>query len=900
VPLTFFTHFSVHSNRSPHFGLARLDASNKLRSVAPCTRRVAAHTRMSATHSNSISRRAPRSLSFETAETRITFAADPALPESVANDVLPLDLAPLPELTSSTALENFSATTAADTRGLTGAGQTVVVIDSGIAWDHTAFGGGIGAGKHIVGGWDFAENDANPYDDGPMGTHGTHVAGIIGSLDPRYPGLAPGADIVALRVFDDQGQGDFPRIEAALRWVYANRFTFANPITTVNLSLGARWNADGAPEWSIIEDELAMLEVDGIFIAVAAGNSFAKFKQHVGLAYPAASNHVVPVASVDANGSLSSFSQRSDRVIAAPGRSVMSAVPDYAGNFNNRADDFLTLSGTSMAAPHIAAASMLVREAFARAGRGHVTQDDIYAVLRDSADVVYDAITSQSYRVLNLGRTLDTVLLSIAEPTNPTPPVEPPVQEPAEPPSNPPATPPTNPPANRPANPPSNPPTQPPAQPPALPTSPTPTPAPTPDLGNWGRVASSKFFGQTFASGASRDVTATNSGVLTVEVIASTSRQGTVSLVDGQGNVLGIAVATEAGLRLDANVTAGQSYRIQFAGIGAAVDVRITNLVKIEAAGIYVYGTPDNDNFALTAGTQQVIFVNGARYEFASAIGRRVYMFGGEGHDTIALTGTIGYDAAVLRPGKVSLRTTSGLAIARDFESVTIDGLAGQDTAFFSDSEADENFSAFANQAELVGGSSRLRAIGFESIRARSFGGQDTATIHAASHTDQISHIGKATRLVGTNLLREVKGFESVATLGLSTVGPQSIIDVTPAVELHPNATAYDDAFRRIGRNAETPVKLNGTASDTVLEAIVESRLRSQPGDDSHRSSAGADAIAQIAAELGDARAEARWNRLAASSEAEGASAVRSKPQPTAIAGNAADEVFAGDESVQN
>src|SRR5690349_1138556 len=47
--------------------------------------------------------------------------------------------------------------------GLTGAGQTVAIIDSGIAYDHPALGGGYGAGHRVVGGWDFAENDANPY-----------------------------------------------------------------------------------------------------------------------------------------------------------------------------------------------------------------------------------------------------------------------------------------------------------------------------------------------------------------------------------------------------------------------------------------------------------------------------------------------------------------------------------------------------------------------------------------------------------------------------------------------------------------------------------------------------------------------------------------------------------------
>src|SRR5438105_11244333 len=63
--------------------------------------------------------------------------------------------------------------------GLFGDGQTVAVIDSGIAYDQTALGGGLGSSYKVVGGWDFAENDANPYDDAPAGFHGTHVSGIV-------------------------------------------------------------------------------------------------------------------------------------------------------------------------------------------------------------------------------------------------------------------------------------------------------------------------------------------------------------------------------------------------------------------------------------------------------------------------------------------------------------------------------------------------------------------------------------------------------------------------------------------------------------------------------------------------------------------------------------------------
>ena len=97
--------------------------------------------------------------------------------------------------------------------GFDGTGQTVVVIDSGIAYDHYSLGGGFGPSHRVVGGWDFAENDGDPFDDAPAGYHGTHVAGIIGSDHATHTGVAPGVDLVALRVFDDSGNGTFQWVD---------------------------------------------------------------------------------------------------------------------------------------------------------------------------------------------------------------------------------------------------------------------------------------------------------------------------------------------------------------------------------------------------------------------------------------------------------------------------------------------------------------------------------------------------------------------------------------------------------------------------------------------------------------------------------------------------------------
>ncbi len=293
--------------------------------------------------------------------------------------------------------------------GLSGTGQTVAVIDSGVAWDHVSLGGGYGPGYRVVGGWDFAENDALPYDDGPAGFHGTHVSGIIGSDDSVHRGVAPDVDLVALRVFNDVGQGQLAWVEQALNWVHDNRHTFENPITTVNLSLGTTWNADTIPNWAMLEDEFQKLANEGFVVVASAGNSFQQY-QVPGLSYPAASPYVLPVASVGDDGSLSDFSQRNGRVIAAPGEQINSTVPDYVYGRDGILNDFSIASGTSMAAPYVAGASVLVRQAMEMVGLTTINLATIGDHLRATADSIYDAATGATYDRLNLANAIEALI----------------------------------------------------------------------------------------------------------------------------------------------------------------------------------------------------------------------------------------------------------------------------------------------------------------------------------------------------------------------------------------------------------------------------------------------------------------------------------------------------------
>src|SRR5690606_5439677 len=131
-----------------------------------------------------------------------------------------------------------------------GAGYSVVVIDTGIDYNHSALGGGWG--NRVIAGWDFVDNDADPMD---LQGHGTHVAGIIGSSNSTYRGVAPDVSLSALRVLGADGSGTFGAVEDALRWVALHQAQYN--IVAVNMSLGAG-NFNSNP-YTFLDDELSTL-----------------------------------------------------------------------------------------------------------------------------------------------------------------------------------------------------------------------------------------------------------------------------------------------------------------------------------------------------------------------------------------------------------------------------------------------------------------------------------------------------------------------------------------------------------------------------------------------------------------------------------------------------------------
>ncbi|MEB3218005.1 MAG: S8 family serine peptidase, partial [Nostocales cyanobacterium 94392] len=261
----------------------------------------------------------------------------------------------------------------ADSRftGIDGNGFATVILDTGIDLNHPFFGSDSnndGVADRIVYHYDFADGDADGSD---VNGHGSNVSSIVASSNNTYTGMAPGADIIHLKVFEDNGGGNFGYIEQALQWVIANAATYN--IASVNMSLGDSGNYTTPQTLYGIDDELAALEAMDIIVVSASGNDFYSFNSQQGVAYPSADPNSFSIGAVyDSNSGswsygngatayssganhITPFSQRDDNLttVFAPGAPITGAGPNGGT---------VTQHGTSQASPHIAGIAVLAQQ----------------------------------------------------------------------------------------------------------------------------------------------------------------------------------------------------------------------------------------------------------------------------------------------------------------------------------------------------------------------------------------------------------------------------------------------------------------------------------------------------------------------------------------------------------
>jgi len=260
-------------------------------------------------------------------------------------------------------------------QGFTGQGITIAVVDSGVDYTHPdlanniwvntreIWGNGIdddgnGYVDDVIG-WNFVDNDNNPYD---LNGHGTHVAGTIAAENNGIGaiGVAYNAHIMPVRVLDQDGSGSWQDVAAGIY------YAVNNGANIINLSLGG---AGYSPD---IAAAVQYATARGAFVVMAAGNEGQTQPD-----FPAnlASQYGIAVGAVNRTNQLASFSNDAGaypvNYVVAPGVGIYSTFPGNTYQF---------LSGTSMATPHVSGVAALVLSA-----NPYLTPAQLSSILTSSA-----------------------------------------------------------------------------------------------------------------------------------------------------------------------------------------------------------------------------------------------------------------------------------------------------------------------------------------------------------------------------------------------------------------------------------------------------------------------------------------------------------------------------------
>lgn len=237
--------------------------------------------------------------------------------------------------------------------GYTGKGVKIAVLDTGVDTTHPDLKNQVIESKNFTTAADATDHFG----------HGTHVASIAAGTGAesggKYKGVAPDAEILNGKVLDDSGSGDDSGILAGMEWAAQEGADI------VNLSLGGY----DTPEVDPLEAEVNKLSTEkGILFAIAAGNDGP---QSIGS--PGSADDALTVGAVDKSDKLADFSSTGPRTgdgaikpdVTAPGVDITAAAAKGSvidQEVGENPDGYLTISGTSMATPHVAGAAAILKQ----------------------------------------------------------------------------------------------------------------------------------------------------------------------------------------------------------------------------------------------------------------------------------------------------------------------------------------------------------------------------------------------------------------------------------------------------------------------------------------------------------------------------------------------------------
>lgn len=268
-----------------------------------------------------------------------------------------------------------------------GEGVVVAIIDTGCQTDHPDLAGRIIGGKNFSS--DYSK-DPNKYEDN--NGHGTHVAGTIAAIENStgVVGAAPLVNLLIVKVLDKNGSGSYQSIIDGINYAVAWRGSKGEKVRAISMSLGGPSNVEK------LHDAVKNAVNNNVLVICAAGNEGDNSSKTNEYSYPAAYNEAIAVGAVDFNKTIAKFSNSNDNVdLVAPGVGILST---YIGG------KYATLSGTSMATPHVSgAAALIINDSESSFGRS-LTEAELYAqLIKKTVDIGIDK-KSQGNGLLDLSK----------------------------------------------------------------------------------------------------------------------------------------------------------------------------------------------------------------------------------------------------------------------------------------------------------------------------------------------------------------------------------------------------------------------------------------------------------------------------------------------------------------
>ncbi len=245
-----------------------------------------------------------------------------------------------------------------------GEGIVIAVIDTGVDTNHPDLKDCIIGGRNFTSDYD---GDASVFEDN--NGHGTHVSGTIAAAlnNEGVVGVAPKAKILSLKVLTGEGSGNYEWIIDAINYAVEWRGPKNERARVISMSLGG---PQDVPE---LHEAVQNAVNKDVSVVVAAGNEGDDREETFEYSYPGSYNEVIQVGAVDSSLNLAPFTNANEEVdLVAPGVNIIST---YLEN------KYATLSGTSMATPHVAGAlALLINLCEKEFGRSLI-EAEIYAQL---------------------------------------------------------------------------------------------------------------------------------------------------------------------------------------------------------------------------------------------------------------------------------------------------------------------------------------------------------------------------------------------------------------------------------------------------------------------------------------------------------------------------------------